>query len=205
MNVENKKMYHIHTSNKYDDIWTIGNEITIDDNFLSYFYESLLNFTGRVPVIGGGEESFASVIKGYLKHNLDNETYIKLLKEASNMLSKFQMSRRELVLENYRKKFFPNLPSRKNSIWLCDEKSLEFWKSKLELNNTKKLFEVSATGNLFESSDNLLPDDNSSINEGFSQCERYWNPEKDKIDETCREYLFQGKIKILRKIDINNN
>lgn len=35
MYVQNKLMYHIHTSNEYDELWQEGNEIVVDDNFNS--------------------------------------------------------------------------------------------------------------------------------------------------------------------------
>ena len=35
MEVKNKTMFHIHRSNKYDELWQEANEIIIDDNFNS--------------------------------------------------------------------------------------------------------------------------------------------------------------------------
>ena len=36
MEVKDKIMYHYHRLGIYDDIWQVGNEIIVDDNFNSY-------------------------------------------------------------------------------------------------------------------------------------------------------------------------
>ena len=41
MEVKNKEMYHIHRNGIYDNIWKVGNEIIIDDNFNSCFCSNL--------------------------------------------------------------------------------------------------------------------------------------------------------------------
>ena len=198
MYVTNKQMYHFKNNNHYNEIWQPGNEITIDDNYLSAFYQNCLYSTPSVITKDNKEVTFYKIIDNYLKEEQNSETYIRLLKEASIILKNYANTKRELVLEEYRKKFYPNLPSRKNSIWLATEKQLDFWEKTLLLKETKgKLFKVEVTGNLFKSSDLYIPDDELSVKEIYEYAEKYWNPNLTNIDEEKTEYLFQGNLKIL--------
>lgn len=89
-----------------------------------------------------------------MKKEQDNETYIKMLQEASRLLKCYSTLQRELVLEEVRKRFFPELPSRKNALYLCDHNQLEYWKDELTIKGKNiDLFKVEVTGNLFKSSD----------------------------------------------------
>ena len=62
------------------------------------------------------------------------------------------------------------------------------------------LFKVEVTGELFKSSDILLPDNSESINTMFEQAKKYWEADLTNISDEATEYLFRGKVKILEKI-----
>jgi len=124
MFVENKEMFHFNNSEKRKDIWTVGNQIDITKNYVSDFWNDGLYFSSRVNVANGGISAFSEVINTYLKKEQDNETYIKMLQEASRLLKCYSTLQRELVLEEVRKRFFPELPSRKNALYLCDHNQL---------------------------------------------------------------------------------
>jgi c-di-AMP phosphodiesterase-like protein len=196
--VENKKMYHFNKSEKRKDIWQVGNQIDNTENYISDYWSDILDFNGKVNIITGGTNPFCKVIDSYLKKEQDQETYIRMLKTASGILKSYSQVQKELVLEEVRKRFYPELPSRKNIIYLCDFNQLEHWKDKLPQN--KDLFKVKVTGNLFKSSDKLLPDDSESINTMFEQAKKYWEADFSNISDDQSEYLFQGKIKVLEKI-----
>ena len=124
-----------------------------------------------------------------------------MLQEASRLLKCYSTLQRELVLEEVRKRFFPELPSRKNALYLCDHNQLEYWKDELTIKGKNiDLFKVEVTGNLFKSSDILLPDNSESINTMFEQAKKYWEADLTNISDEETEYLFNGKVKILEKI-----
>ena len=204
MEVNNKIMYHFNNG-IYSDIWQVGNDIdTTDKNFISNFYNFILNFSTSICVNNDSKKELLPLevaIDEYLKENKDKQTYIKLLEIASGFLKNFELSKRELVLEEYRKKYHPNLPSRTKCIWLCEKKQLLYWKNKLNIGSKKgSLFKVSVTGNLFKSSDQFLPNKEMSILQIYENAKKYWNPDFSVIDERKIEYLFDGKVKILQKI-----
>lgn len=62
MNIKHKIMYHIHTSNEYDDLWQEGNEITIDDNFYSECGMSIPDFNTNV-MCSDGSAMLMSILK----------------------------------------------------------------------------------------------------------------------------------------------
>lgn len=53
MEVKDKVMYHYHKLGIYDDIWQVGNELTVDDNFDSYYSSIIDKFSTGVKCING--------------------------------------------------------------------------------------------------------------------------------------------------------
>lgn len=201
MFVEKKEMYHFNNSDKRKDIWIVGNIIDTAENYVADYWTNGLNFSGKVNVTSGGMDPFFEVINSYLKEDQDKKMYIKLLNEASRMLRCYSNLQRELVLEEVRKQFYPELPSRKNATYLCDFKQIEHWRDRLTIPNKDiDLFKVEVTGNLFKSSDILLPDNSESVNKMFEQAKKYWEADFSNISDDESEYLFTGKIKVLEKI-----
>ena len=204
MEVKDKIMYHYHRLGIYDNIWQVGNEIIVDDNFNSYCSSIIDKFSTSVKC-KNGLFSLEKIIDKYLDdigiENVDLETIIGLLKASSAIITNANMYNRESMLENYRKENNPNLPSRLHSIWLTDNKSLNFWKEQLEKRKKLVLYRVSVTGNLFKSSDSFIPGDELTAKEMYEASSAYWNPVFSKEDLCKAEYLFQGKVKVLEKIN----
>ena len=203
MKVENKEMYHYHHIHLFKEIWVPGNELIVDDNFKTSFLNILKYYSSAVNTVTGNKNAFNRTIEKYLEEDQDKETYIMLLKEARRIISGANMFTREMALEEIRKQKYPDLPSRKHSIWVCDEKGLDFWKKQLisEEHDNLDLYKVSLTGNLFKSSDSFLPDDYYTYENMLKCADEYWNPKfENEVQEEKAEYLFQGKVKILEKV-----
>lgn len=202
MKVENKEMYHFHNNKIYNDLWVVNNEIIVDDNFESAYLNVLKYFHNSVPTKDGGTESFDIIIDNYLSQEQNKETLIDMLKEASHIIFGMKIFMRELALEEIRRQNYPNLPSRKHSIWLCDSNGIEFWKDQLSNHGQIPidLYKVLVTGNLFQSSDEFLPNSFSNFETQLKEADNYWKAENIK-EEYKMEYLFQGKLKILEKVN----
>ena len=204
MEVKDKIMYHYHRLGIYDDIWQIGNEIIVDDNFNSYYGSIIDKFSTGVKCVNG-IFSLDRVIDEYIDDiglgNVDLNTIEDLLKCSSLIIKNINIYNRELMLEKYRKENNPKLPSRLHSIWLADKKSLNFWEGQLNGSGKLKLYRVSVTGNLFKSSDSFIPDDELTAKEMYETSSNYWNPTFKEEDLCKAEYLFQGKVKVLEKIN----
>ena len=204
MEVKDKIMYHYHKLGLYDDIWQVGNELVVDDNFNSFCGSIVDKFTTAVKC-ENGIFSLEKIIDKYLNdisiENVDLKTITNLLKASSAIITKADMYNRELMLEKYRKENNPKLPSSLHSIWLADKESLNFWEGQLNGRRKLKLYRVSVTGNLFKSSDSFIPDDELTAKEMYEASSAYWNPVFSEEDLCKAEYLFQGKVKVLEKIN----
>ena len=204
MEVKDKIMYHYHRLGIYDDIWQVGNELLVDNNFNSFCGSIVDKFTTAVKC-ENGIFSLEKIIDKYLNdisiENVDLKTITNLLKASSAIITKADMYNRELMLEKYRKENNPKLPSRLHSIWLADKESLNFWEGQLNGRRKLKLYRVSVTGNLFKSSDSFIPDDELTAKEMYEASSTYWNPVLSEEDLCKAEYLFQGKVKVLEKIN----
>ena len=204
MEVKDKVMYHYHKLGIYDDIWQVGNEIIVDDNFDSYYSSIIDKFSTGVKC-ANGIFFLDRVIDEYIEEigieNVDIKTITNLLKDSSLIIKNINIYNRELMLEKYRKENNLNLPSRLHSIWLTDVESLDFWKEQLNGRCKLKLCKVSVTGNLFKSSNNFIPDDELTAKEMYEASSAYWNPIFKEEDLCKAEYLFQGKVKVLEEIN----
>ena len=204
MEVKDKIMYHYHKLGLYDDIWQVGNEIVVDNNFNSYYGSIIDKFSTGVKCVNG-IFSLDRVIDEYIDdiglENVDVNTIEDLLKCSSLIIKNINIYNRELMLEKYRLDNNPNLPSRLHSIWLSDKESLNFWKEQVREYRKIVLFRVSITGGLFKSSDEFIPNDELTTKEMYEASNNYWNPIFKEEDLCKTEYLFQGKVKVLEKIN----
>lgn len=206
MHVEDKVMYHFHKEGNFDDLWEVGKEIIIDDSFTSHYTQILDVFrTGVSGTSEGKVIPFDLVIDYYLNdenfQKLDAVAIKEILYDARQMIRNMNILNRERALEDYRKQYHEDLPSRLHSIWLADSTSFSFWKKELTTRTKMKIFKVLVTGELFTSSDVFIPNDEWTTQEMFQASKRYWEPVfNTKEEKEKREYLFQGKVKILEEI-----
>lgn len=219
MKVKNKEMLHIHRNGVYDNIWKIGNELIIDENFIALF-NSKRDVPSGVRCKGGSISSLDKFIENVIKgldsdekilnlKNLSDEDFLKkgkylyyVLEDSMAKIRNLSLKNREEALEEIRKEKYPNLPSRYHCIWVCDEKSLDFWITKLRKDVT--IYKLLLNGELFKSSDSFLPEDGEKKENQKIEADKYWNPVfTDDDQERTAEYLFQGKVIIIEEFDNN--
>lgn len=212
MEVKDRVMYHFHKKNIHDEMWHDGSEITVDDNFDGHLLKISSEFNTNVNGnsfekylrIFLDKEKSKSIFEGIISSYNKRKELLELLELARDIIWDTNIFKREMALEEVRKKHFPNLPSRRHCIWVCDDKAKDFWSRSLVpahiSSHTLSLFEVSLTGKLFKSAENLLPGDNLSYEECLDASFNYWNPDQSKIDEERAEYLFNGKLKVLKNV-----
>ncbi len=205
MEVQNKEMYHYHRGRYYNDIWKVGKEIIVDESFNSSLGMILSEFDTSVICKNGNLVSFDSVIEECLKHSIEdwNSIYVQRIAEkARRLILQMSIYNRELALERYRLEHCPELPSRLHSLWFCDQDGLDFWKNQLGEECKLQLFRVSLDGELFCSSDYWLPNRKLCVDQMYQEASLYWNPPYTEASD--REYLFQGKVKVLEQLRIDD-
>lgn len=104
--------------------------------------------------------------------NPNREMLIQFLNESRRIISDTNVYKREFALEEYRKIHYPHLPSKKHSIWVADEKQIEFWRTQFK-DSELELFQISLTGTLFKSSDKFIPNDELNMEKSIQAAERY--------------------------------
>lgn len=200
MQVENKTMYHIHTPNKYDEMWQEGNELIIDANFYSECGLSIPYFNTDVVSSDGSLISIVGPLRKYLDEGIEKLTMEEIktiFEDVYRILYNNNRTKCEAALEICRREKFKLCPSRLHSLWVTDKDNLDYW---LNILNGKEIYELNLTGTLFKTSDIYIPDDNLSLVQAIKAAESYWNPNFTEEAEEKKEYLFQGTALIKRKI-----
>ena len=124
--VEKEQFFHIQKV----PTWTIGQEYLIG-----------LEENNMMTVLDSKKTIFAEGTMSEIDENI--------IKQKADYFSSYHMFVREIVFEDIRKKYFPEIPSRRNGIWLCKEgDNLEYWKSKLQ---SADIFKVEVTGKYHKS------------------------------------------------------
>ncbi len=204
------ELYHIHKlGNIYDKTWMVNNTINVYPDFDSEMYRRQMGFSQSLP-IDGEMMNFYQILPGYVDHlcSVDSlsveeiKAVADILKASFNMSYKADFFKREAALEDCRRDFDIYLPSRLHSVYLCDRDGLEYWMDTLKAcsPNGFSAYKVLATGKIFKTNEQLLPDEEICYSEAYNQGFRYWAPEFDNVPGYTNEYLAQGKIKVLNKI-----
>lgn len=171
MQIENEIYYHVHKKDYEPEKWEVGKIFEFNKDAFNYFF----NFYS---------------IENIKKTRTDIEDW-KKIKEYSILI-------RELVYEEVRYKCFSGLPSRRNCVWLCDKESLPLWEGKI--GGDYDIYKVKATGNIHSCYAGALDDTNINYKILSEKAIVYWSGECiGDINE--KEYLFEGRIELLEKID----
>ena len=192
------ELYHIHSHNSYDDLYKVGNTITIGESYNSMTQELMDS---------GATKKYNSYINDYVDFQelfeymcIKRDTAEIISKKLGCFLTDVRMNSREFILEQIRLTIDKELPSRYKCIWLTDEESLGFWKKSFK-NRLDSIYKVEVDGNLFTSSESLLPNPTALHKEMYEQAYKYWQPDQEYLKNAKdKEYLFTGELKILKKI-----
>ena len=79
---------------------------------------------------------------------------------------------------------------------------MNYWMDELKDDNKLELYKVSIEGNLYKFDENFLPDDSLTYEEKIKMAKKYW--ESENTDSNNNEYLFQRKIKIIKKLNMKD-
>jgi len=204
MDLKESIMYHIHKTGIYDDIWYIGNNININESFKNNFtmesfqFKFCLDFHSQSNVPFSNVYAHVKDFNNYAKDQVNEWFRDKdfLLEKSNIFISEYGILVREMVYEQIRSEYYPELPSRLHCVWLCRENQLELWKN--NLSNESKIFKVKVTGNCYKGKNQFISLPSDSYNTITEKAHQYWKPDiQEDIDD---EYLFNGKLEILEQL-----
>ena len=200
--------FHINNTNcnwKKGDEICIGNE---DNNFWISFAKKSdsIELQGEkhdvYKITKTAFEAYAKLHPPPSKMSDYHFNILNTLKEATESLGNTIKLNRELAFESIRNEFYPELPSRKNCIWLIPnhQDSLQFWNNILNIGQQIKIFKVEIDGNIHRASQEWLVGGTLSINEWNKLAHNYWKGTNSGNIED--EVLFTGRLKILEEITL---
>jgi len=136
----------------------------------------------------------------------DNYHYnpAQTLLEASEMINNQLLFLREMIFEETRKEFFPNLPSRQKCIWVIpkEREILTYWMPKLKTPDAI-IYELNLTGKIHRSNPQPLEIHSAPPALIRKSAYRYWLGTMG--DETPKdECIFEGLVKVEKVIDANS-
>lgn len=154
------------------------------------------------------------------KFNICNETYYdlgfkyadsknffkkkELIVNICKSLSESDYVIRELAVEEIRKNFYPDMPSRLKCMFLSESKDLvlrnlhDFHKE--NKNKQYQAVAVKVTGNIFYAKEIGLPRKGLSYSEYMDVAHQYWCQNQDSTSEV-KEILFEGNAEIVEIIE----
>ncbi|MCX4365559.1 MAG: DUF2441 domain-containing protein [Bacilli bacterium] len=197
MNVIGEEYWHVHRLGFYDDLWCEGQELEIDENFSSNFYQ---NYSLREDALTKqyGSYDIDEVIKNLESIREYKDLEYKLYHAFSSLAQNLYIFRREKALEEGRKLYNPDAPSRLHAIYLTNFESLQYWHVNVDMG---KVFSVDVRGQIFVSSDILFPTITADLDEQVRESKSYWQPKKLTLDMPI-EYLFQGELRVNENLKI---
>ena len=215
------ELYHIHTLGTKDNMYKPNKEIIINkDLYNNRLFERVMdtktavhvsefpissNMLNQILSYGGftqytNEVSLVNLLDVLVTSDGTNEEKIKALKEARRILINMQYLKREKAMEDYRIDNCPDKPSRLHSMYACSEEGLNYWS--LQLSQTKAdIYRIDACDEVFYTNEQLLPFEESTYRESYALASRYFNPRKKDFNLYQDEYLIQGRVRILEKVE----
>ena len=191
-----------------DGISKENKEIKVDDKFKNGMLKRYNEFTTKTSILDVDGNIIDKNIHDYLARALfeinsgkkfskqELEEILKLSYRASYYGNMFK---RETALENYRKDNVSTLPSRLHTIYLTDEKGIDYWVNALQTDNYT-LYRVEASGEIFKTNEQLIPEEMLSYKDVYESAYNYWHPNFKHVPDYTNEYLVKGKVKVLEKI-----
>ena len=200
-----EKLYHIRKFYDEEEDYHVGQILEFNKEKNNNLREYLLNSDGYYLDHYNEKQLYWERLEHIFNIDLNKVPKDKLERMKSylnNYLHKNGMYRRESVLEEVRREKYIEKPSRYHCMWLTNEESLDSWIMLLSAEKDHfSVFEMELDGNLFCSTDELLPDPDHKLKEIYEEAEKYWNPTpKDIEDSIKREYIFEGIAKVKRKV-----
>lgn len=213
------ELYHLHLKGCHDDKWKERKEIVVTDKFENRLFKKVNNFNDctsnqklgnlsryiNMELNYNGYESFSKMpiymLTDYLlKPNIDLKTQKIILEEIKNMAFQASVFKRELAMENFRKDNNKNQPSRLHCLYATTEEGISFWQNQI-IDGDLDVFRIEVIDKPFKTNEVFIPSESSTYEEMYNSSYRYWNPKFKNVPEECSEYLVQGRVKVLEKVE----
>jgi hypothetical protein len=203
-------LYHIRKFSNIEDDYNVGQVLEFNRDKLNSFKYDQKDYSGSYYAgkitIGDKVCNHYKDIASLLKYEeLKNKSEAEI-KEILSIINTFHytacLEKREMILEEIRRESYIDKPSRYHCMWLTDEECIASWIKLLKAQPGKySINEMELDGDIFVSTDELLPGMYHKTEDMYEEAKHYWNPKKEDLTNSkSREYLFEGIAKVKRKI-----
>ena len=224
--IEKQIYYHIQTLNELNKSWNDGDLILFNKSKNCHQYSSvkksfkdeLRNIKKESPVFSMDLTKLLKLVEkiDFAQLDKDNQKCSELQKMINNLSNqkgqfvesifrKFLLIQQDIVFEYVRTSYYNELPSRQNSIWVCE--NTEQIKKWIDTKNLvmpiklryAKILKVELTG-IIHKTDGVYVNykQNIELNKCLKNAHDYWIGVIKSENET--ECLFEGEVKILENI-----
>lgn len=210
------ELYHIHLLGNKDKLYKEKKEININPStFNNRLYNKTINTSFSIPI-----EKYKKLamlynntlfLRGFSpctdRVNIQElipfidvlENPSEFYRDLHEILFNASIAKREISLENFRKEYASDKPSRLHSMYACDENGLELWKNVIG-SNKYEIFRINPIDEPFRTNEGLLPKEETSYIDSYNSSNRYFNPKSSDLNKPNDEYLIQGKVKLLELV-----
>ena len=199
MQVKNQVYYHVHRINEHSNKWSVGTTYDATRKELNLFNSFYDNHSLQTQIVTGQPQYLLQSISSY--NNLSQPQRVNIidryLGEFIEALKEHCKFIREVIFEEVRQNYFPQLPSRRTCIWLCEQDAVSYWWNQLG-NNTKKILKLQVTGTIHEADQRHLNQDTYSHDIFRRNAFNYWTG-TDNLNNIEKEILFEGLIDIIEE------
>jgi hypothetical protein len=201
LHVKNQDFFHIHRIGPWSDRWQVGKTIFRGNKELNLFNQTYnekdRDFEGPDGIKYPGNRAIPYFLAQ--SSEFQNQNIKNILIIAQDVIKEQGMFIREEIFEEVRRNYFPQLPSRKTCIWLCDKESVEYWWSKLQTPKEKmKIFKFNVTGILLKTDQKHLIHESVAHDTLRAKAFEYWTG-SDGLNPLEEEFLFEGIIRIIEE------
>ena len=203
------ELFHIHKSNMFDESYYEGAELEVgkEPNLFrmnslrrhaSFLYETKFNEEGKEQYHYRDLASSFNIESINKMSDDQKKSFINALQEY---ITFGPIDNREMVLEEVRYKLYSDRPSRYKCIWLCSEEEIDNWLNLLKVeDNNYQIYKVRTYREPFLTNENLLPTPSMSKELMYECAQKYWNPTNEDLSINGTEYIYEGKIKLLKRV-----
>ena len=214
------ELFHIHLLGNHDEQYQVGKEFIVNPLvFNNRMYDRVMNMNPTVPCDSYSDLveylnrllkmhglpmfedriNLGELLEFVISQGCSPDELRKVLIDAKNIILNEGINIREIALENYRKDYCNDKPSRFHSLFACNEEGLNFWIQQIR-DNELDIFRIEVDEEPFVSNELLLPNEKLSYGEKIIDSCKYWYPNKEYLNNERDEYLVQGGVKILEKV-----
>ena len=204
--VDGAVFYHLHKSGFHDDQWFTGNEIIFDDKRFNPYYDYYSHYTPEFVLYNQSHPiqalpaSVRELQECAASLDFNIRELINLPAKLSEIITDLTALIREEIFEDVRKTHFPDRPSRKTCLFVCDDISLDYWKKLLNYSNGGcQIFRLSLTGIIFRANENYVHLNEYGTTYFRDNAVKYWQGIQGDDNED-EEILFLGKAIIKEQI-----